>query len=417
MRRFLALLIALLAIAGAAGCSKRARVNPFDPDNPTTGGRPAGFVALAGNASVELRWSAATGTSVRGFQLFRQVAGESTFTALTGIVPPSSTGVYDFGLKNGVDHRYRLYFVFDEGLGPRPTEDIATPGTQRPWVADGTRHSLMLLTADCRHVALEDPRFEGPTSVASDNGTGAVWVSDELGKSVQLYDPVTLTLTSFTSVSSPTGLLVDPINHTVWVCDQGLNALRHFDPSGGFGTPPQIIPINAPLDVARDAGSRVLWVCERGDNRIGAYSAAGVFAGAVAVDAPSRLAVDSLTHEAWVTSFQRGQVVRISNAPAAVDTIAGFSGPIGIAIDWRRGRIWVADAFGNQVVALRRDGTVEFRIAGIPEAREIDVDLPSGEAWVTAPGNGSVYRLSPAGVVLQHLGGLSSPDGISLGVP
>ncbi len=417
MRRFLALLIALLALAGAAGCSKRTRINPFDPDNPTTGGRPAGFVALAGNSTVELRWSAASGNSVQGFQVFRQAGSESTFTPLSGLLLPSSTGLNDFGLSNGVDYRYRLYFVFSEGLGPRPAEDIATPGPQRPWVADGTRHSLIRVTADGRRVALEDSRFEGPTSVAADNGSGSVWVSDELGQQVLLYDPVSRDLLPFSAVSSPTGLLVDPSNRTAWVCDQGLNALRHFDPSGGFGTPPQIIPINAPLDVARDAGSYALWVCERGDNRIGAYSQTGVFAGAVAVDAPSRLAVDSVTHHVWVTSFQRGQVVEISNALAAVDTIGGLSGPIGIAIDWRRGRIWVADAFGNQVVALRRDGTVEFRISGIPEAREIDVDLPTGEAWVTAPGNGSVYRLSSAGLILTHLGGLETPDGISLGVP
>ena len=46
MRRVAALLtVALLA----AGCSERARLNPFDPANPDTGGQPAGFVAIAGN--------------------------------------------------------------------------------------------------------------------------------------------------------------------------------------------------------------------------------------------------------------------------------------------------------------------------------------------------------------------------------
>jgi DNA-binding beta-propeller fold protein YncE len=415
MRAGLALLV--VAALAAAGCSDRARLNPFDPGNPTTGGRPAGFAAIADDGFVRLNWDAATSSTVTGFQVFRMAPGDTGFKAISSALPASSSGFLDVGLLDDLDYRYRLYFLFASGLGPRPAEDVATPGRVRPWVVDGDRHSLIRVTPDGRRISLEDSRFSGPSEVAVDNVTRRVWVSDTFGQKVYLYDPVTLDLLAFTSVSTPLGIAVRRDDRTAWVCDQGLNAVRHFDPGGGFGSPAQIIPVDQPIAIAIDPVSKVSWVCERGAQRLAAYAANGLFQGSVALDALSRVAVDSTTHDIWVSSFNHGWVVRVTTTPAAADTVGGLSGPIGLAVDPRRGRIWVADALADQVVALHRDGSVEFRVSGVAEARNVDVDLATGEAWVTAPGDGSVVRISPTGVVLRRLSGLGFPDGISIGAP
>ncbi len=403
-----------LALLLASGCSQRARLNPFDPGNPITGGRPANFVALAGDQVVTLRWDRASASGLLGYELFRRRAGETDFVALTGLIPVSTTTAGDFGLQNGAEHDYRLYFVFEDGPRGQPAEDTATPGPLRPWVALFSRPALARLTPDARHVAFEYGALQGPTQVAVDPGSGKVWVSDTEGARVVVFDPATSGVVSIADVSAPGALDVDPLDGTAWVCDADLNAVRHFTPAGGFATPGQITPLSTPLDVAVDLRDRSLWVCERTANRVRRFDATGAAIGSEILDAPSRVALDSLTREAWVTSFEQGRVVRLSATSTQRDTVGGLAGPIGVAVDWRRGRIWVADALGDQVVALRRDGTVEFRIPGLFEVREIAVDLASGEAWATVPGAGAVARLSPAGTVNGRITGLLDPDGIAL---
>src|SRR5687767_14793734 len=141
MRVFLALLI--LAIAG---CSDRERSNPFDPSNPLTRGAPADFAALAGDGRIDLRWQTVSGDGLVGYRLYRRTAAESAFTALSAVLPPHVGTYADLGLLNGLEHHYRIYYVFAEGDRDPPAEDVAAPGRVRPWVVDARQGKLLRLT-------------------------------------------------------------------------------------------------------------------------------------------------------------------------------------------------------------------------------------------------------------------------------
>jgi hypothetical protein len=110
------------------GCATRERANPFDPQNPATQGRPAGFVALAADQRVSLSWQPVAGENLVGYQLFRRRASETDFTPLAGTLPLAQSSFQDLGLINGEDVFYRCYFVFASGLGARFAEDVAAPG-------------------------------------------------------------------------------------------------------------------------------------------------------------------------------------------------------------------------------------------------------------------------------------------------
>ena len=69
---------------------------------------------------MRLSWTEVASPTLVGYQVFRLAPGDTAYRALTGVLPPSQTSLGDFGLLNGADHRYRLYFVFEAGLGPRP---------------------------------------------------------------------------------------------------------------------------------------------------------------------------------------------------------------------------------------------------------------------------------------------------------
>jgi DNA-binding beta-propeller fold protein YncE len=409
-----------LAAALACGCGQRPRANPFDPANPVTGGRPAGFVALAGNGQVELEWQPAVSAGLVGYQLFRKLVTDTTYAAITGTIPADASRIGDFQLANGIEHDYRLYYVFDRGLGNLPAEDFATPGPLEPWVADFGRSALARMTADGRHIESWQPfgtvsaGTGSPIDVASDPSNGLVWVSCSFGPLV-VYTPATGNRVNITRLSSPGALALDPVDGTAWVCDDVDQSLYHFSNSGAVASPGQLAPLENPLDVAVDPGDRSVWVCERDGNRVTRFAADGSGRAAATLLAPSRVAVDSLTHEVWATSFSRGRVYRLTNTPALSDSFTIAAGPVGVAVDGGRGRIWVADATGGSVFALHRNGSVEFQISGLATPREIQVDRASGEAWVTLLNPGRLARLSPTGKVLTVTGGFDQPAGLSIG--
>ena len=414
MRRLVALLTFALPLL--AGCSARPRLNPFDPANPATGGRPADFEALADNQSVRLQWQATPAPGLLGFQVFRLAPGEADYRPLTGVLPPTASSQGDFGLLNGAEHRYRLYFVFSDGLGGRPAEDLATPGPLRPWVADFQGRTLARLSADGRHVAESFAPAGGADPVAVDvnPADGRLWAVGPDGD-VLVYDPASgRSAVIGAGLGTLVAVAVDWRDGSGWVADATNGNLFHFLPTGQLATPPELTGLQYPGSLALDRSNRSLWVVEQDGNRVRRYTADGALAATASVSKPSRVAVDSLTHEAWVTSLLLGRIVRVSPGGTPLDTVTAAVGPIGIAVDALRRRVWVADAAGNQVLALSPDGTVQFRISGLAEAREIVVDGSSGEAWVTLTAAGAVARLSPAGHEILRVGGLTGPWGIVL---
>ena len=414
MRRLTALLT--LALPLLAGCSTRAHLNPFDPANPATGGQPAGFQALAGDQSVRLRWQTVSAPGLLGYQVFRLAPGDTAFRPLTVVLPPTTSSQADFGLLNGAEHRYRLYFVIENGLAGRPAEDVATPGPLRPWVADPGAGRLVRLSADGRHMAESFPPAGGASPVALDvnPADGRVWVVGP-GGDVLVYEPGLGRSTVIgQGLGTLTCVVVDRPDSSAWVAYVTNGRLVHLRPSGQSADPPVLSGLEYPGSLALDRSNRSLWVVEQDGDRVRRYTAGGALAATIVVSKPSRVAVDPVTHEAWVSSLSLGRIVRLSPGGSVLDTITACAGPIGIAVDATRRRIWVADAAADRVVAFSPDGTVQFVITGQAEAREIALDEATGEAWVTLAAAGAVARLSPAGVEILRTGGLGGPWGIAL---
>jgi DNA-binding beta-propeller fold protein YncE len=203
-------------------------------------------------------------------------------------------------------------------------------------------------------------------------------------------------------------------NGVTWVCDEDGGKLWAFDPTG---TPVgnAIDPLALPIGVAVDPFDASALVCERNGNTLRRFAPDHSLLGTIPVPAPSRVAIDSLTRRAWVTSFTGAAVYKVPPSFTAIeDTIPGFAGPLGVAVDPRRGRVWVADAVAGQVVGLDRSGAVLMRIGGLSQPRDVAVDLETGDVWVTVTGRGEVARISSGGVVLQRLDGFAQPLGIAV---
>jgi sugar lactone lactonase YvrE len=406
--------LALLTFAALlAGCSSRDRLNPFDPANPRTGGRPSDFRALADDDFVSLQWTPELRSGLTGFQVFRRTAGQPAYAPLSTVLSPASGVFNDLTVTNGVTYEYRLYFVFSDGPGNEPAEDRATPGPIRPWVTEFNGHSVTRITPDGRHVTARSTGFTSANDVAVDRNTGIVWVSDTFAGIVQVFDPGQGTFVNISGLSEPGDLVLDLSDETGWICDPGSGLVRHFT---RFGTevPSSTLPLlDEPLGAAFEQANRILWICERGGDRVRTFLNATP-QWQVPVPKPSRVAVDSLTREGWVTSFSSGKVYKISAAGALLDSVTNLAGPIGVAVDPRRGRIWICDAASDRLIAIHRDTSPEFVVGGLQEVREVAVDLSNGDAWATVPGANSVVRIDASGQIVTQATGLNDPTSVAI---
>lgn len=412
MRRPAALLI--VAALALAGCSQRERANPFDPRNPQTGGRPTGFDAVAGFSYVRLAWDVRPDLAIDGFRLYRLAPGDSLWRTLGALLPPAVGQYVDSGALNGRRVRYRLDYVIGGQPAGRPAEDEATPGPLRPWIADPGAGAVLRLSPDGRDVTLRETRFGQAGRIAVDRTDGFVWASTNFTGLVWAFDPATLAADAISGVASPDAMAISPFDHSVWVCDRS-GGVSHFRRDGTSPTPGRIPLLDDPVAIATSAFDASLWVCERAGNRVRHFSALGAPLGTAFVESPSRVAVDSLTRVAYVTSYALGRIWRIAENGARIDSTSVAVGPIGIAIDRPRNRVWVADDGGGRLLGLDL-GTLAL-VATVTNAGspyDVAVDSATGEVWVVARADGAVVRLAPDGTRLDVRSGFVDPVEVRL---
>lgn len=80
------LLCLILAVLLWLSCAKE-RDNPFDPENPNTGGNPLNLTARLGQDGVELEWTSVEGFDFKRFKIFRDIAPLDSWTLLHSAMP------------------------------------------------------------------------------------------------------------------------------------------------------------------------------------------------------------------------------------------------------------------------------------------------------------------------------------------
>jgi sugar lactone lactonase YvrE len=407
-----ALLVVLTLATLAAGCSRRLRDNPLDPGNPETGGRPAGFNAVAGYASVTLTWTPQPALAIDGFQLERLDPGDSLYRPLGDVLPRGASTFLDVGRTNGLTYRYRIYYVIGGAPVRAPAEDLATPGPLRPWVTEYGGQRVARLSPDGRDVLFRVGNLGAVGGLALDP-TGRLWCSAEAQGWLSGLETSGDFRLRIEGIQAPGELAVSPADETVWVVDRE-GQLLHYGVDGSPATPGSIGLLASPEGLAVGPGDLSVWVCEGRGNRVRRYSAAGSIIASAVVPQPLRVAVDSTTNIGWVTSYDQGRVYRIAGDGTVIDS-AAVGGPVGIAVDHAHGRVWVADELDGVAIAL--DLTTLARLVTVPSlvgVRDVAIDRASGDAWFTVTGLDALVRLDVNGHELARLAGLDTPLDVRL---
>src|SRR5262249_3893556 len=155
------------------------------------------------------------------------------------------------------------------------------------------------------------------------------------------------------------------------ICDLS-GSVEHVQASGAPGNPAALSPqLQDPEGIATSARDGALWVAEFSGARVRRFDRVGTPLGARPLLNPSRVAVDSTTGQAWVTSAASGYVWWLPPAVVVIDSLR-FQAPFGIALDWRRRTAWIVDPATGELIAVNMDShVVRFRIGGLGAPRDV----------------------------------------------
>ena len=401
---------ACLLLLVLAGCSHRERDNPFDPGNPTTGGRPPSFRAVAGAGQATLRWDAVFSEALAGYELFRRGPGDPDFLQVGALLSADSTSFLDAGLTNDSTYAYRLRFVLTDGQRGPFAEALARPGVGIVWVADAAPGLVVRVAPDGRARVLELPGLETPGFVSADPALNRVWSSSREQGVVAVWNANGQLVDVEGVFGAPGDVSPIPGTAAAWVSDERTGSLNRFD--AGVGLTASAGPFRLPSDVIAEPGGSA-WVIDRDAPRLIHVTGAGVFDFEQDLpDRPWRIALDSATR-LWISYTEAGAVECRTSTGSLVFRIDGLASPYTLAADGAGGRMWVVLASGDAVAAFDGSGAPAGRISGIPRPRGIATDPRNGEVWVTAlgreDGDGKLWHYDAAGGLISTLGPFGRP--------
>ncbi len=380
------------------GCSGRDPVNPFDPDNPETGGVPSAAWARASCARVGLEWNDLDMVDIAGFEIRRweASAGEEQATLLTPeMLDPSLRSHADPTALNGTTYDYAVDFVFADGTR-LPTRAVRSePGAALPWVGDPCGWGLTLLTPDGRAVVRRTAEGGAILDLAVDNGIGRLFAARIDSNQV---------LVVRTSDGEPlASLTVSGASAVSWNRDLGLLAVGAFyERKVTWMTASGEVAHSLTLDgypedlVLRD--SSTTWVAME-DGRLlrQAIGESAIEPMPVVLDRAVHIADDPDQGGCWVADRAGGRVAYVTDEGEVSLSASGvLIEPMALAADGG-GRCWVADRTGGKLVLLDRQCREIDRLAGRGPVVGVAVDAEHGDLWLTYPEEGALERIAADG--------------------
>lgn len=406
---FAAAVVLLLTIA--AGCSNRMRNNPFDPGNPDTGGRPPGFIGIAGDQKVLLQWDLVVSGHLAGYELFREGPGDTGFV-LKSLITADQTTYTDSALVNDSTYAYRLRFVLTNGDRGTSSDVLARPGSAQIWVADASSGAITRVAPDGRAKVLILPGLQTPSFVGVEPVQGRVWSTSRDQGIVAIWSPNGILIDVSGLLLAPGKVAPIPSTNDAWIDDERTGEVHRFN--SGAGITATASDFGLPSDVVAVPGGA--WVADRDSKRLVHMNSAAVIDFDEALpDRPWRLGYDSSSGDVWVAYTEAGAVECRNNAGALRFRADGLARPFTISFDAVRGLAWIVEADGNDIVAYDRTGVRRARIE-VPGPRGLAVNPLNGEIWVTSQngGAGSICHFDANGNLLTTLGPFGRPSAIDL---
>ena len=391
-------------------CSDRDRSNPFDPQNPTTEGRPTGLRVVAGDRKVDLSWDFSSFFDITGYNIYRRKEGEGNSQKITPKpFSRESVSFTDEDVVNGETYLYSIS-VLVEGSGESSisVEEQATPGPEVGWIADRSAGRVYKISPDGRDIILEVSDLREPVSLSVDRTDHSCWVADRFSGEIRQITSQGNFGARFEGVRLPSDIRIDSQGGLCWVISSGerkviwveLHQFRQGSPLDNITFNVVDANFDDPTDLSPLEG--LCWISDRAAGRVIKYPVSGanpvIFPD---IDSPSDVASDERSGDCWVVvnGFRIDRLSSEGDSVLAVtDTLDAVKA---IDVVASTGEIWAIG--GTAIYKFDGDGELNIAVEGFSSASALAVNDTDGSCWVIS--RIRLWKISSDGEILSSLGG------------
>jgi len=294
-------------------CSDREPLNPLDPNNPYTGGRPTGLSLVPVQNTVQVLWNPVDINDLTFYVIYRGTL-ESDMVKL-GEVAPGSTSFLDTSVSFYETYTYALEVHTETDISARSDTVQVTVGPFNIYVADFWDNSVRMISWDGNHL-ITTRYVSSPRQISLRRIDNRFCVADYYDRSLLL---ISTDLVDIESVALPGYPLDLDVNQ-----DQGM---VHVATRDGL-----IVSVNVNNDIVaeRSLGLSLNW--------------------------DTQLSFDHVNNGSWLTIPDSGAVmyVPVDSGFKSIKYIEGFKYPSAVTA---HGYGWVADTTG--LYRINTDGEID----------------------------------------------------------
>lgn len=357
-------------------CARRERLNPIDPRNPQTKGRPAINRIYSVKDTVFISWEPIELEDLNSYKIYRKTSTEDAFN-LFATVSSSITTFVDTSVTFGVDYQYRITAAGTtfESLPSEPV--IITPGPSFNWVADTFNRNIVKLTHDSRYEILRARDF---------------------------FNPIDLEFS--------------PLNKIVWIVDLVRASRGEVVRMNTRGKTLGRLPFSTPFDLAVFNSTGEVWVADSEIDAVVKMDSTGTPEFSItSFSNPIALSIDQQNGDCWVADNQADAIVQIKNDGSSIFTVPfNFNAIQAVTVNSKEGSVWVADS--TRIVKLDMKGKKIFELNGFNFVFKLVVNENTGEVWlldlVLRFNKSKVVKLAPSGQKVFELSGFTVPEDLAL---
>lgn len=405
-------LIAML-LAFLLGCAERERLNPIDPQNPKTGGRPQRLQIYSDLNVIVLQWDRLDLTGIQGYRVYRSSARDSAFRAFS-LVPSDSNRFIDRGVNYG--HEYRYFLTVLAGDFETPSSDTIgiVPGPTNIWVTDVYNRRLIKVSHDGSHEIRQIGVDGHPWAIAYDGEQRTIWYSDVLQNRIYRVNPIVSEVVLDLGNGDPIDLAYDQRNNRIWIADQNLGRVYALNRQGQKIGEKSDFKKPVSLDFVSSEGS--CWVVDAKTKTLHKISANLISLGQISnFINPSSVSVNQSSGDCWIADSSR--IVRIDlkgRIRLSIERTGSFLRYL--AVDSVLNCCWVIDfsffANKSRLLCFNNSGDQLLELEGLNWPTNLKVNPYDHCCVIAEAGNGRLLKISPQGQLIGEVKGYYYPRGL-----
>lgn len=389
-------------------CTERSRLNPIDPDNPVTSGKPQALRVISKKDTVILSWKTYSLKNMKGYNIYRAIAPDSNFVKIDS-TSLNITTYYDSNLEYDVTYTYCITAVTETFESSHSDPVHITPGPTYKWIIESDIGDIVKLTHDARNEIFRIYYGGYPNRIAVNSIEHRAWLTDRYSNRIYQISSEGKLEQYLEGFYYLIDLDVSWLDSSLWIIDQSPDTPRIVKLNHqGHVLFTNINFIN-PRAISVDQKRRWCWVADEGARRIFNINSSGDIVRKIGIYnvAPQNVAVFFEDGSFWIADSSQVYKLFVDERATIRVPIDDFNSISKLDVDQKSGACWVLDR--NSVTKLDSRGQKIFVIDGFYYPRSLAVNSYDGSCVVADPYHNRAVIISQDGQSIEEIPGIKYP--------